>query len=80
MSSDENAVVMTVSEVAEFLRLAESTVYKLAQEGKLPGRKIGGMWRFSRKEVESLVSQSQQEQLDAAGKPPASEAEVPRQD
>jgi excisionase family DNA binding protein len=40
--------IMTVHEVSEYLKLAESTVYKLAQEGKLPGRKIGGTWRFSR--------------------------------
>lgn len=48
--SDEDAV-MTVKEVSAYLRLAESTVYKLAQEGQLPGRKVGGAWRFSRKEI-----------------------------
>ena len=47
--------VMTVAEVATFLRLAESTVYKLAQEGRIPGHKFGGAWRFSRKEVEALL-------------------------
>lgn len=47
--------VMTVQEVAVFLRLAESTVYKLAQEGKLPGRKVGGAWRFSRKGLEAWL-------------------------
>lgn len=57
MNSDQGAEasVMTVAEVATFLRLAESTVYKLAQEGKLPGRKFGGAWRFSRREVEGLL-------------------------
>ena len=50
--SDEDAV-MTVKEVSAYLRLAESTVYKLAQEGQLPGRKVGGAWRFSRKSIES---------------------------
>lgn len=42
------ADILTVREVAEYLRLAESTVYRLAQEGEIPGRKIGGTWRFSR--------------------------------
>lgn len=49
------SMVMTVAEVASFLRLAESTVYRLAQEGELPGYKIGGRWRFSREQVEALV-------------------------
>jgi excisionase family DNA binding protein len=49
--------VMTVAEVAAFLRLAESTVYKLAQDGELPGRKIGGTWRFSRKGLEDWLVQ-----------------------
>ena len=38
--------VMTVEEVAEYLRLNEMTVYKLAQEGKIPALKIGRIWRF----------------------------------
>jgi excisionase family DNA binding protein len=38
---------MTVKDVAQYLRMGESTVYKLAKSGKLPGRKIGGSWRFS---------------------------------
>lgn len=48
--------VMTVKEVSEYLRLAESTVYKLASEGKLPGRKVGGTWRFSRKGLEDWLA------------------------
>lgn len=47
---------MTVKEVSEYLRLAESTVYKLASEGKLPGRKVGGTWRFSRKGLEDWLA------------------------
>ena len=43
--------ILTVSEVANLLRLAKSTVYKLANEGKIPGRKIGGSWRFSRQAI-----------------------------
>jgi excisionase family DNA binding protein len=43
--------ILTVREVADYLRLGESTIYRLAQEGKLPGRKIGGTWRFSRQAI-----------------------------
>lgn len=51
-----DGAIMTVKEVSEYLRLAESTVYKLAQEGKLPGRKIGGAWRFSREGIDQWFS------------------------
>ncbi|KAA3659009.1 MAG: DNA-binding protein [Chloroflexi bacterium] len=50
--------IMTVKEVSIYLRLAESTVYKLAQEGQLPGRKVGGAWRFSRKGLEGWIAKS----------------------
>lgn len=54
---DQEEAVMTVKEVSAYLRLAESTVYKLAQEGQLPGRKVGGAWRFSRKGIEGWVEE-----------------------
>ena len=46
------ADILTVREVAEYLRLAQSTVYRLALEGEIPGRKIGGTWRFSRNRLD----------------------------
>jgi excisionase family DNA binding protein len=52
--------VLTVREVSDYLRLAESTVYKLAQEGALPGRKVGGTWRFSRKKLKKWLEESSQ--------------------
>ncbi|MCL4868721.1 MAG: helix-turn-helix domain-containing protein [Anaerolineae bacterium] len=48
--------VMTVKEVSHFLKLTEATIYRLAQEGKLPGRKIGGAWRFSRRHLTEWVA------------------------
>lgn len=53
--TESEMIAINVTEVAVFLRLTESTVYKLAQEGKLPGRKIGGTWGFSREQVEALM-------------------------
>jgi len=37
---------LTAREVAEYLRLPQSTVYKLVQGKKLPGFKMGKHWRF----------------------------------
>jgi excisionase family DNA binding protein len=40
--------IMTAQEVAEYLRLAEATVYKLAQAGDIPAVKVGRAWRFKK--------------------------------
>lgn len=40
--------VMTIDELAAYLKLSKSTLYKLAQEGKVPGQKVGRHWRFHR--------------------------------
>lgn len=38
--------VMTIEELAAYLKVSKSTLYKLAQEGKVPGQKVGRHWRF----------------------------------
>lgn len=43
--------VMTVEETAALLKLDDSAVLTAAQQGDLPGRKIDGHWRFSRRAV-----------------------------
>lgn len=40
--------ILTVDEAAELLRIPRSTVYKLAQLGKIPAQKVGRHWRFHR--------------------------------
>ena len=44
--------ILTLKEVASYLRLAERTVYLYAKQGKLPGIKIGTAWRFRRTEID----------------------------
>jgi excisionase family DNA binding protein len=48
--------ILTVTEVSQYLKLAESTVYRLAQENKLPCRKVGGTWRFSRHVIDQWLA------------------------
>lgn len=43
---------MTTSELEDFLRIDRTTIYHLLKEGKLPGFKVGGQWRFLRQDVE----------------------------
>lgn len=57
--------IMTVKEVADFLRLKEATVCRLASEGKLPGVKVGKSWRFDRAALERLVSGAQSDMIGA---------------
>lgn len=38
--------VMTIEDLAAYLKLSKSTLYKLCQEGKVPGQKVGRHWRF----------------------------------
>ena len=47
--------ILTLKEVAEYLKLAEKTAYRLAGEGKLPGFKVGGSWRFKQQDVEAWI-------------------------
>ncbi|MGL5369986.1 MAG: methylation-associated defense system helix-turn-helix domain-containing protein MAD1 [Plesiomonas shigelloides] len=47
--------ILTLKEVAAYLRLAEKTAYRLASEGKLPGFKVGGSWRFKKDDLEKWI-------------------------
>jgi len=44
--SDGHDTVFTIGELAAYLKISKSTLYKLAQEGSLPGIKVGRHWRF----------------------------------
>ncbi|HPP28651.1 MAG TPA: helix-turn-helix domain-containing protein [Phycisphaerae bacterium] len=54
--------VMTLDEVADYLRIPRSTVYKLAREGRIPGQKIGRQWRFRRAVVEHWLGDTESQQ------------------
>jgi excisionase family DNA binding protein len=46
------AKVMTVKELAEYLRVHRSTIYRLLKKGSLPGFKIGSDWRFNVEDID----------------------------
>ena len=50
-ASPSEGEILTVAEVARFLRVPKSTVYKLARLGELPASKIGKHWRFLRRDI-----------------------------
>jgi excisionase family DNA binding protein len=49
--------ILTLKEVAEYLKLAEKTAYRLAAEGKLPGFKVGGSWRFKKVDIDQWIEE-----------------------
>lgn len=53
--------ILTLKEVAEYLKLAEKTAYRLAAEGKLPGFKVGGSWRFKREDVLQWIEEQKKD-------------------
>jgi len=53
--------IMTAEEVARYLKLNKITVYKYAQQGRIPGIKIGNRWRFDREKIEELVRKAESE-------------------
>ncbi|EIT7137688.1 helix-turn-helix domain-containing protein [Vibrio parahaemolyticus] len=51
-----NDQILTLKEVAAYLKLAEKTAYRLVSEGKLPGFKVGGSWRFKMEDLETWIN------------------------
>jgi len=50
--SNEFPLVMTIEETSKYLRLPLSSLYKLAQEGKIPCQKVGRHWRFRKETID----------------------------
>ena len=58
--------ILKIEQVAELLQLHVMTVYRLVKEGKLPGFKVGGRWRFHREVLEAwMVDRAQMNRIEA---------------
>ena len=51
--------LLTVEEVAQYLRLEPDTVRKLAREGKFPAVKVGRVWRFRRSTIKAWIKEQE---------------------
>ena len=49
--------ILTLGEVAKYLKVSERTVYEWAQKGEIPAGKIGTVWRFKKSELEEWVNE-----------------------
>jgi len=44
--------VLTIEELADYLKIPKSTLYKLVREGKVPSQKVGRHWRFRKEAID----------------------------
>jgi excisionase family DNA binding protein len=49
--TEVDSEILTLEEVAAYLKAGKRTVYRLAQKGEIPAFKLGGTWRFRRSEL-----------------------------
>lgn len=57
MSTRREDAILTVKQVAEYLKVTERTIYRLAAAKKIPAFKVGGTWRFSKAEISQWIQQ-----------------------
>ena len=62
MMNHEMDHLMTLEEVAQYMRVSRFTVYRLAKGHSIPATKIGRQWRFEREEIDRWVRDQYQRQ------------------
>ena len=62
---DLSPMVMTIPDVAKYLRFSEAKVYRMAQSGKIPAMKIGRAWRFKRELIDEWIKQGSERKQSA---------------
>lgn len=50
-----NTDILTIKEVAQYLKVAEKTIYRLAAADQIPAFKVGGSWRFKFGDIDEWV-------------------------
>ncbi len=53
--AEPGSSVLTIDELVEYRKISNSTLYKLAQEGSIPGQKVGKHWRFHKDAVDQWL-------------------------
>lgn len=51
--------VMTIDDLAAYLQVSKSSLYKLCQAGRVPGQKVGRHWRFRKETIDSWLDESE---------------------
>lgn len=56
-TSISESEILTIKQVAAYLKVTERTIYRLASAKKIPAFKVGGTWRFSLADIDSWIKQ-----------------------
>jgi len=62
--STSEGEILTIKQVADYLKVTERTIYRLAAAKKIPAFKVGGTWRFSRADIDRWIKQQSMEGLE----------------
>lgn len=62
--------ILTLPEVAMLLKVAEKTVYTMAQNGEIPAFKVRGQWRFQRADMDTWIEEQKSAVMTTRGKNP----------
>ncbi|HDQ26600.1 MAG TPA: DNA-binding protein [bacterium] len=65
---NEEAEIMTVKEVALYLKMKPVTIYKLAKEGRIPAFKVASFWRFKRGLIDRWLAEASKNNLTTSGR------------
>ena len=52
--------ILTIEEAATYLQIGKRSIYKLAKDGEIPGKKVLNKWRFEKESLRSWVSGSEE--------------------
>jgi excisionase family DNA binding protein len=55
--------ILTIEELAVYLKIPKSTLYKLVREGKIPAQKIGRHWRFRKAAIDNWLEKIRSEPI-----------------
>ena len=58
--------ILTIKQVADYLKVTERTIYRLAAAKQIPAFKVGGSWRFSRADIDNWIKQQSMEGLETS--------------
>ncbi len=53
--------ILTIKQVAEYLKVTERTIYRLAAAKKIPAFKVGGTWRFLRADIDNWIKKQSED-------------------
>lgn len=78
-TSTREGEILTIKQVADYLKVTERTIYRLAAAKKIPAFKVGGTWRFSLADIDGWIKQQSMDAMDM-GRDSGGEAKNQNQD